>query len=385
MNIVKCTNGHFFDSDSYPVCPHCGAAVAPSAPAPEPPQPQKKGFFGKKFGKKHATPSQTPPPPPPGSMPVPQSYAVPFTTPSGSPAQGYPAQAAPQVAPQVAPQTAPQPMPQAPVNGYANQVSSANGAMPMGKVRNVGGHTVDFWDANSSETSIQGDLQIKPEQVAPEMPVTPPPAPVQQPNVTVSAAMAEMVEIPVAQPAATIAPMNPVPSMEPKMEVNEPQVDNSLAEAVKQASANSTGKTLSYFSAITGDDADDNTGSSKPVVVDPVVGWIICVHGSHLGESFSIYAGANSIGRDRTNRIVLPREASVSRSKHAIITYEPKHRKFYIKPGESSGLTYINEEYITESRMISAKDVIELGDSKFLLIPLCGDDFTWEEYIKGRD
>ena len=146
MNIVKCTNGPFFDTDSYPACPHCGATVAPSAPAPEPPQPQKKGFFGKKFGKKHATPSQTPPPPPPGS--------------------------APQVAPQVAPQPAPQQVPQVPVNNYANQMPVANGAMPTGKVRNVGGHTVDFWDANSSETSIQGDLQIKPEQAAPEMPVT---------------------------------------------------------------------------------------------------------------------------------------------------------------------------------------------------------------------
>ena len=26
MNIVRCTNGHFFDVDSYPACPHCGAA-----------------------------------------------------------------------------------------------------------------------------------------------------------------------------------------------------------------------------------------------------------------------------------------------------------------------------------------------------------------------
>ena len=67
----------------------------------------------------------------------------------------------------------------------------------------------------------------------------------------------------------------------------------------------------------------------------------------------------------------------------SIITYEPKHRQFYIKPGESSGLTYLNEEYITETKKISEKDVIELGECKFIFIPLCGENFTWEEYINA--
>ena len=47
--------------------------------------------------------------------------------------------------------------------------------------------------------------------------------------------------------------------------------------------------------------------------------------------------------------------------------------------------TYLNEEYITESHRLAAQDIIELGDSKFLFVPLCGETFSWEEHMpKGE-
>ena len=382
MNIVRCTNGHFFDVDSYQVCPHCGAAVAPSAPPPVP-QQQKKGLFDKMFGKKHAQPLQEVTPPP--AMPIPQSYAQPISSQSQMPVSSVPVQSQSSLPQMTVPnQSAP--------NAFSNSVPSSGA--PTGKVKNVVEHTMDFWDANTSESTMQGELQIQQDQVPqavtdvsatsqiPQVPVqeVPVTTPVSVSQVPVNPSQTSITDV---APSATIAPLPAMPAE--NIETAPVSSESSLAEAVKMASANSTGKTLSYFSALTGDESGNETGSSKPAVVDPVVGWLICIRGAHLGESFTIYAGANSIGRDRSNRIILSREGSVSRSKHAIITYEPKHRKFYIKPGESSGLTYINDEYITESRLISAKDVIELGDSKFLLIPLCGDEFTWEEYIKGRD
>ena len=158
----------------------------------------------------------------------------------------------------------------------------------------------------------------------------------------------------------------------------------SLKDAVKQASASSEEKTMSYFSTVTsGGDASKESQSSSNRPVDPVVGWLICIRGEHFGESFNIGAGMNSIGRNETNRIVLNRDQFVSREKHAFITYEPKHRKFYVKPGDSSGLTYLNDQYITETKPIAERDIIELGKSKFIFIPLCCDSFTWEDYING--
>lgn len=152
--------------------------------------------------------------------------------------------------------------------------------------------------------------------------------------------------------------------------------DSSLQDAVRKASATNEGKTMSYFSAMTA-----STGPQTAAPADPVVGWLVSIAGKHFGESFHICAGKNSIGRSENNRIVLNKDDSVSRERHALIVYEPKKRNFYLQPGDSSGLTYLNEEYITESKKLSARDMIEIGDSRFLFVPLCGDSFSWEDHI----
>ena len=149
---------------------------------------------------------------------------------------------------------------------------------------------------------------------------------------------------------------------------------------VKKISASTEGKTMSYFSSATNNDS----GTSKPHA-EPVVGWLVAISGNHFGESFYIHAGQNSIGRGADNDIVVGLDNSISRVKHALIVYEPKKRKFYLQPGASSGLTYLNDEYITESKLVEAKDVIELGESKLLFIPLCGPDFTWENYKQEKE
>ena len=135
---------------------------------------------------------------------------------------------------------------------------------------------------------------------------------------------------------------------------------------------------MSYFSAATSG-SENNTKQDVPT--DPVVGWLVCISGKHFGESFSIGAGKNSIGRNDDNRIVLYKDNKVSRTKHALITFEPKKRFFYLQPGDSSGLTYLNDDYIDESKKLKPKDIIELGDSKFLFVPLCDETFSWEEYL----
>jgi len=141
---------------------------------------------------------------------------------------------------------------------------------------------------------------------------------------------------------------------------------------------NSGGKTFGYFSMGATTDSDN-----KAVIVsnEPVVGWLVCVQGAHFGESFNIVAGKNSIGRNSDNKIILGKDGSVSREKHALIIYEPKKRNFYLQPGDSSGLTYINDDMITETRMLNKRDIIELGNGKYIFIPLCNETFSWEDYL----
>lgn len=151
------------------------------------------------------------------------------------------------------------------------------------------------------------------------------------------------------------------------------QEQSSLRSAIQRISANNEEKTVGIFSS--------GRETARAEVSNPVVGWMVCVAGPHFGESFCISAGKNGVGRTNENDIVLSKDNSVSRVKHAMIIYEPKKRNFYLQPGDSSGLTYLNDEYIMDSKLLSSRDIIELGDSKFMLVPLCGPDFTWEDYL----
>lgn len=157
---------------------------------------------------------------------------------------------------------------------------------------------------------------------------------------------------------------------------------SSLRETVKKSSANNEGKTMSYFSAVASAASERPQHSNS---AEPVVGWLVCVGGCHFGESFSIYAGKNSVGRSEENHVVISGDSSISRIKHALIVYEPKRRNFYLQPGDSSGLTYLNDDYITDSHKLSLHDIVELGESKFMFIPLCGETFSWEDHMpKGE-
>ena len=146
---------------------------------------------------------------------------------------------------------------------------------------------------------------------------------------------------------------------------------DSLVDAVKSVASGRTGKTVGFF----------NSGVSE-TEAEPVVGWLVCVKGKHFGESFNIAAGRNSIGRGENNKVVIYKDNAVSRDKHAWITYEPKKREFFIQPGESSGLSYLNGDNIMESKKITSYDRLEFGNGIYLFISLCGDQFSWEEYME---
>ena len=354
MNIVKCANGHFFDSETYKLCPHCGAPVgaAPTPPAPVPgvpPKKEKKGIFSGLGGKKKDKNTMQP------------GWGAPPQGGYGSQGQygGYAENYGP-----VTGGTYPNPQPA--VVPHTEDVPVEFGQTPNSAPKTPDtGKTLDFW-----QTASGGSLQ-QPQPAAPEIPVNTPSAP---PVIQVSSPEPAQ---PVQKPEAAPAPA--------------PQPANSLLNEVRQASASDEGKTLSYFSAVTGAASAPAASApaapgapaqpSVPKAIDPVVGWLVSVDGPHFGESFSIHSGMNSIGRNASNRVVLDRDMAVSREKHAFITYEPKHRRFYVKPGDSSGLVYVNEDYITENRQINPRDVLEIGSSKLVFLPFCTEEFGWEDVL----
>ncbi|MEH2928686.1 FHA domain-containing protein [Candidatus Ventrimonas sp. KK005] len=115
---------------------------------------------------------------------------------------------------------------------------------------------------------------------------------------------------------------------------------------------------------------------------EPVVGWLVCIEGKQLGKAFELKNGKNFIGRSPQMDIVLEGDANVSRDRHAIVTYEPKGRAFFAQPGESRELFYVNGQVVLMNVVLQHKDVISVGKTQLMFVPLCGSDFSWDEMKK---
>lgn len=150
-----------------------------------------------------------------------------------------------------------------------------------------------------------------------------------------------------------------------------------LASEIQKIATNNNNKTQGFFSS---DKA--SVGATSNESAEPVVGWLVCTKGPHLGESFVIVSGRNSVGRSRTNTICISKDNSVSRDKHTWVIYEPKERKFFIQVGESSGLTYVNGQNILQSVEIKDREIMEIGTTTLMLVALCDEKFSWEGKIE---
>jgi hypothetical protein len=131
-----------------------------------------------------------------------------------------------------------------------------------------------------------------------------------------------------------------------------------------------------------GDPPDEAGGRTVGVVqqqlgIDPVVGWLVCIEGPDRGRDYRIRSGRNFIGRADHMHICIHGDTTISREKHAVLSYDPKHRTFRIAPGDSTGLTYRNGEPVDVPVALSERDVVELGQSRLLFVPLCGSQFEW--------
>jgi hypothetical protein len=121
-------------------------------------------------------------------------------------------------------------------------------------------------------------------------------------------------------------------------------------------------------------------GAADDLPEGPVVGWLVVIDGPGRGKSVPLGYGMNPIGREASNRVVLPfGDMQISRTKHATVTYDPRGRKFFIQHGESSNLTYVGELPVLSPVELKSGEIIRLGDTTVLkFIPLCGDEFNWD-------
>lgn len=123
-----------------------------------------------------------------------------------------------------------------------------------------------------------------------------------------------------------------------------------------------------------------STPSTDGGELDPVVGWLVVLSGPGRGNARRLGYGQNSLGREKGERVSLDfGDGSISRSKHCFVLYEPRKRQYFVRPGDGSNLTYLNGDLLSDSRPLTASDILEVGATKLKFVPLCGPDFDWED------
>lgn len=115
--------------------------------------------------------------------------------------------------------------------------------------------------------------------------------------------------------------------------------------------------------------------------LEPIVGWLVGLTGLMCGDAFPIKNGTNHIGRGMSMDVVLYGDTTIKKETHAIVMYDSEKRNFMLQPSDKDGSVFFNDKLVTECMVLKKNDVITVGNSKLMLIPLCDECFSWEEYI----
>ena len=335
MNIVKCEEGHFFDIETYSLCPHCGKNVAKESIRKTNNLKKKPYFFGKKEKKE-----------------IKMQFEVGETEALDSKTEAISQELVQKIHEQ---------------NEYKKEKDS----------------TFDFWNSQT----FDGNLETKK-------------------NYDNEDDNKKILDYKNEQHAEEINKSEDLQSQYINARQEDSSVNQSVVEAIKNVSASEEGKTFGYFSlnrpangvetqneptrvsynTVTNNNDEKNeqknaVSNDSLISDEPPVGWLVCIKGVLLGRCYYIYAGRNSVGRNNDNKIALKGDNCISREKHAYIVYEPRKRVFRLHPGNSDGLTYLNGDEIYEPTELKVGDAIELGQTTLRFVPLCGPDFSWEDYI----
>ncbi len=108
-----------------------------------------------------------------------------------------------------------------------------------------------------------------------------------------------------------------------------------------------------------------------------VVGWLVGLNGTARGESYPVRIGRNILGRDRRSDVVINDDQASSH--HADLVFRPEERRFILMDHNSTNGTYVNDAEIEPRRDLATNDVIRIGSHRFLFMPLCKEDFFWDE------
>ncbi len=112
---------------------------------------------------------------------------------------------------------------------------------------------------------------------------------------------------------------------------------------------------------------------------NPVVGWLVCTEGASRGKDYQIHSQKNYIGRAHHMDICIPTDQCISAEREACLAYDVKSKLFFFSPGNGKNLNYLNDTAILSTVTLSAYDILTIGQTKLMFVPLCGDHFDWSK------
>ena len=119
---------------------------------------------------------------------------------------------------------------------------------------------------------------------------------------------------------------------------------------------------------------------------DPVVGWLVVVEGPGKGRALQLGYGSNSLGRGATDRVKLEfGDDQISRNGHAVVTYDPRGRKFYVQHGGGTNLTYLGDQPVLAPAELPPRGRIGIGNTVLRFVPFCGTEFDWQDSEGNED
>ena len=99
-----------------------------------------------------------------------------------------------------------------------------------------------------------------------------------------------------------------------------------------------------------------------------VVAKLTITDGPGAGNAVSIFSGTNQIGRGDDMRVQITfGDDTISRQKHAVITFDMKTLEVRIYDGGRPGGLWVNGERITADAQVKPGDLIKLGETTLRL------------------
>lgn len=112
--------------------------------------------------------------------------------------------------------------------------------------------------------------------------------------------------------------------------------------------------------------------------VEPVVGWLVCVEGPMRGNDYRLHAGYNYIGRELGD-VRISGDQQISRQNHAMVAFDDADGIYYAGPSAGRNLLKVNGKTVLNAVELNRYDIISIGTTKLMFVPLCGEHFSWKK------